>query len=229
MTGVQTCALPISQLPQDAMRAYVESGLKHPMAIFPKVLGNFVKELINPSEASIRLREFGIKGQASHIEKLGATENFRRKLGYYDSSIAGHGSRIWDLLERVSNASDAAVRSALYDLTMKETGNEVLALKRAREIINFDTQGSSQISTFLRSTVPFMGVQIIALDNLYRGLVLGQRMTDGDKAATRRAIVASGMQLAVMTMFYTWLVSEDRKSTRLNSSHIPLSRMPSSA
>ena len=192
MTGVQTCALPI-----------------YPMAIFPKVLGNFVKELINPSEASMRLREFGIKGQASHIEKLGATENFRRRLGYYDSSIAGHGSRFWDLLERVSNASDAAVRSALYDLTMQETGNEVLALKRAREIINFDTQGSSQISTFLRSTVPFMGVQIISLNNLYRGLVLGQRMTDGDKAATRRAIYASGMQLAAMSILYTMLVSDD--------------------
>ena len=153
--------------------------------------------------------EYGIKGRGSDIIAGEAKRSFRRRLGYYDSSIVGYGEKGWDFLERIQSASDAAIRSALYDLTMQETGNEVLALKRAREIINFDTQGSSQISTFLRSTVPFMGVQIIALNNLYRGLVLGQRMTDGDKAATRRAIYASGMQLAAMSILYTMLVADD--------------------
>lgn len=199
----------LTQLPQDAMRAFVEGGLKNPWAIYPKVLGNFLKEMINPTESAIRLREYGIKGRASDIVPGEAGRSFRRKLGYYDSSLRGYGAQGYDFLERFQNASDAAVRSALYELTMKETGNEVLALKRAREIINFDTQGSSDIATFLRSTVPFMGVQMISLNNLYRGLVLGQRMTEGDKAATRRAIYASGMQLAAMTMLYTMLVADD--------------------
>jgi hypothetical protein len=199
----------LTQLPQDAMRAFVEGGLKNPWAIYPKVLGNFLKEMINPTESAQRLREYGIKGRASDIVPGEAGKSFRRKLGYYDSSLRGYGAQGYDFLERFQSASDAAVRSALYELTMKETGNEVLALKRAREIINFDTQGSSDIATFLRSTVPFMGVQMISLNNLYRGLVLGQRMTEGDKAATRRAIYASGMQLAAMTMLYTMLVADD--------------------
>ena len=173
---------PLTQLPQDAMRAFVEGGLKNPWAIFPKVLTNFTKELLNPSDTSIRLMEYGIKGRGSDIIAGEAKRTFRRRLGYYDSSIAGYGEKGWDFLERIQSASDAAIRSALYDLTMKETGgvksgenwvggNEVLALKRAREIINFDTQGSSQISTFLRSTVPFMGVQIISLP--IAGLTIG--------------------------------------------------------
>jgi hypothetical protein len=202
----------IAQLPQDAMRAFVESGLKNPWAIYPRVLKNFVKELVNPTEASIRLREYGIKGRATDImsEQMGgAGHGFRRKLGYYDPTFEGQYHRFWDLLERFQSASDAAIRSSLYELTMQETGNEVLALKRAREIINFDTQGSSSMATFMRHTVPFMGVQMIALNNLYRGLVLGQRLTEGDKTATKRAIYTSGLQLAAMTMLYTMLVADD--------------------
>ena len=202
----------IAQLPQDAMRAFVEGGLKNPWSIFPRVAKNFVRELINPTEASKRLREYGIIGRATDItsaEMGGAGYGFRRKLGYYDPTFSGWYHRLWDGLEHWQAASDAAIRSALYEQTMKETGNEVLALKRAREIINFDTQGSSSTATFLRHTVPFMGVQMIALNNLYRGLVLGQRLTEGDKAATKRAIYSSGIQLAVMATLYTMMVADD--------------------
>ena len=59
--------------------------------------------------------------------------------------------------------------------------------------------------------------------------------------ALRREIMASELQrmqalaaillflLALTSFIATFLTKLDRKSTRLNSSHIPLSRMPSSA
>ena len=42
-------------------------------------------------------------------------------------------------------------------------------------------------------------------------------------------IIGEGYEPKLMESLYIGCVSQDRKSTRLNSSHIPLSRMPSSA
>lgn len=117
---------------------------------------------------------------------------------------------------KIQNASDAAVREALYDMTMAETGNEVLAIKRAREIINFDTKGAGATSSFVRQTVPFMGTAMIGLNNLYRGLVLGQRLTEGERNATRMAIVQGGLQLAAMTVLYTMAVGDDDDYNKLD-------------
>ena len=40
---------------------------------------------------------------------------------------------------------------------------------------------------------------------------------------------AFGGAAAIATVVAKWVSDQDRKSTRLNSSHIPLSRMPSSS
>jgi hypothetical protein len=207
----------LAQLPQDAIRAFTSSGLKNPYAIFPRVLANFTKELFGTTETAQRLKQFGIIGKGSDIMPGEAKRSFRRKLGYYDAGMGGLFNRGIDVLERISAASDEAVRTALYELTMKETGNEVLALRRAREIINFDTMGSSAYASFLRQTVPFMGVWMNDMNNLYKGLVLGSaRLSEGEKAATKRAIVYRGTQLAVLTMLYTMMVGDEDDYKKLD-------------
>ena len=56
------------------------------------------------------------------------------------------------------------------------------------------------------------------------------RSADGSVAVVHNGIIenSSVLRAALEGLGYTFQ-SEDRKSTRLNSSHIPLSRMPSSA
>ena len=207
----------LAQLPQDSIRAFVSSGLKNPYAIFPRVLANFTKELFGTTQTAQRLKQFGVVGRGSDIVPGEAKRSFRRKLGYYDAGLGGNFNRGMDILERISGASDEAVRTALYELTMEETGNEVLALRRAREIINFDTMGSSAYASFLRQTVPFMGVYMNDLNNLYKGLVLGSaRLTEGQKKETQQAIVYRGMQLAMLTMLYTLMVGDDDDYKKLN-------------
>ena len=207
----------LSQLPQDSIRAFVASGLKNPYAIFPRVLANFTKELFGTTSTAQRLKQFGIVGRGSDIAPGEAKGSFRRKMGHYDAGLGGSFNRSMDMLERISAASDEAVRTALYELTMEETGNEVLALRRAREIINFDTMGSSAYASFLRQTVPFMGVYMNDLNNLYKGLVLGSaRLSEGQKKETRQAIVYRGMQLAMLTMLYTMMVGDDDDYKKLN-------------
>jgi len=205
----------IAQLPQDTIRAMVTGGLKNPYALPTKVISNFITEIFGGSTTSQRLAQFGVIGRGIDLPTEEISKGFRRRLGM-DSELSLFQRGI-DLLEKLSNASDAAVRAALYEQTMKETGNEILAIRRARDIINFDIQGSSVYSSFLRQTVPFMGVYMNDLNNLYKGLVLGSsRLSEGEKKATRQAIIASGLNLAFLTVLYTLFVSDDDDYKNLN-------------
>jgi hypothetical protein len=205
----------LAQLPQDSFRAFAASGLKNPYAIFPRVMKNFIKEL-GSTDTGRELAKYGIVGKGSGMPTE-ASDNIRRQLGYYDKGTGGVWARLSDTLEKISSASDAAVRTALYELTLEEGGSQVLALRRAREIINFDTQGAGATSSFLRQTVPFMGVWMNDLNNLYKGLVLGSaRLSEGEKNATRAAIVYRGMQLAGLVTLYTLMVGDDDDYKKLD-------------
>ena len=206
----------LTQLPQDSFRAFISGGLKNPYAIFPRVMSNFAKGFFSPSETAKELYKYGIRGISSGLPTE-ASENIRRKLGYYDKGAGGVWTQFVDGLERISAASDEAVRTALYELTLEEGGSQVMALRRAREIINFDTQGAGATSSFFRQTVPFMGVWMNDLNNLYKGLVLGSaRLSEGEQAATRAAIVYRGMQVAALTVLYTLMVGDDDDYKKLN-------------
>jgi hypothetical protein len=206
----------VAQLPQDALRAFVSGGLKNPYAIFARVLVNFVKALFTRTASAETLAKYGIVGKGSGLPTE-PTTNLRRKLGYHDSKTGGVWGKFVDGLERISAASDEAVRTALYELTLEEGGSQVLALRRAREIINFDTQGAGSAASFLRQTVPFMGVWMNDINNLYKGLVLGSaRLTEGEKNATRAAIVSRGLQLAGLVVLYTWMVGDDDDYKKLD-------------
>ena len=206
----------IAQLPQDSFRAFAASGLNNPYAIFPRVMKNFIKELYGRTDTGRELAKYGIVGKGSGMPTE-ASDNIRRQLGYYNKGVGGVWARFSDGLEKISAASDEAVRTALYELTLEEGGSQVLALRRAREIINFDTQGAGATSSFMRQTVPFMGVWMNDLNNLYKGLVLGSaRLSEGERNATRAAIVYRGMQLAGLVTLYTLMVGDDDDYKKLD-------------
>jgi hypothetical protein len=210
----------LAQLPQDTIRAFVSSGLKNPYAIPGRVLKNFVKAaFFKPTHTAQTLAQYGIVGKSSDIVPGEHARSFRRNLGRYDKGVGGWWDRSMDALEKWGAASDEALRTALYELTMEETNNQnpVLALRRAREIINFDTQGSDGLATFLRQTVPFMGVWMNDMNNLYKGLVLGSaRLSEGEKQKTRNSIIFLGMQLAALTTLYTLAVGDDDDYKKLD-------------
>ena len=82
--------------------------------------------------------------------------------------------------------------------------------------------------------VPFTGHRLPALRRPANGdILVFQWPEDPTKALVKRLVGSPGDTLAmdggVLIRNGVRLDEEDRKSTRLNSSHIPLSRMPSSA
>ena len=136
-----------------------------------------------------------------------------------------------DMLERYNefgNRFENANRLALYDKMIKEGKSHLEASYASRDLLNFTGQGSWRAVKTISQVVPFFNTRLQGLYKLGRdgitptsrvicNMATGKPIEESDKLKAQRfSIVGSAIAL-------------DRKSTRLNSSHIPLSRMPSSA
>jgi hypothetical protein len=71
-------------------------------------------------------------------------------------------------LDGVTRASDLAVRKAIYDQTLIEGGDKLLAQTRAREFINFRRRGASEFVGAMVTTIPFFNAYIQGMDVFYR-------------------------------------------------------------
>ena len=199
VTHMPTFAL--SQLVQDTVRAMFLSGVKHPFSLPTQVLGNFYKA-VTGSESDIQ--GLGITGaydgMPDHVMR-----KVRERHGLQDRAAI---KRFWDKLEDFSLAADMAVRAAIYDQTMKETGDRVLAFHRAKEYINFKTSGNGQTVRILRQIVPFMNAYIQGMDVLYR-TIQGKGLAMEDRKAAMALFFGTGAKVAALSMLYAALVGDD--------------------
>ena len=165
-------ALPpfaLKQVTDDVQRAILTSGVKNPGALLRMTLTNFPKMAL----AELRgiqhptVREFGALGLTGEYDfQSGKPAISLLK----DMEIVKRG-RFETLLHRldgVTRASDLAVRKAIYDQTLKEGGDQLLAQTRAREFINFRRRGASDFVGAMVTTIPFFNAYIQGMDVLYR-------------------------------------------------------------
>ena len=199
VTHMPTFAL--SQLTQDTVRAMFLSGVKHPFSLPTQILGNFYKA-VTGSESDIQ--GLGITGAYDGMPDQ-VMRKVRERHGLQDRAAIG---RFWDKLEDFSLSADMAVRAAIYDQTMKETGDRVLAFHRAKEYINFKTAGDGQTVRILRQIVPFMNAYIQGMDVLYR-TIQGKGLAMEDRKAAMALFFGTGAKVAALSMLYAALVSDD--------------------
>lgn len=161
----------VGQLPQDAMRAMLMSGVAHPVRTMRRVFTSFTREMARtatgaPRSAAVQdLAAHGITPEVDYPE-LGMS----RLSDYASASRWGPLSKMYRGLDRMSKASDLAQREAVYKSTMDETGDRTLALVRAREVINFRRGGASQSVTTLRTVVPFLNAYMQGMEVLRRAM-----------------------------------------------------------
>jgi hypothetical protein len=210
-----------AQLPQDIQRAITYSGVKDPLALTTKVLGNFKEYLAlalkgKLAEAATELGEFGVIGGVD-FHKNDPAAKFLDDMGVRIRPLLGSKrfAKLLNRLEAVALASDIAMRKAIYDQTLEETQNdELLALTRAREIINFrrfgagDKLGLLHIAT---QTVPFYNAYIQGTDVLYRALT-GKNAVSGlaRNAALKQFWKNAGYIMAASTA-YAFLMADDEE------------------
>jgi hypothetical protein len=115
-------------------------------------------------------------------------------------------SKMWDMLEKASGASDVATRAEVYKRTLAETGNEAEALYQAMEVLNFSRKGNSALIRVLTAVVPFMNARIQGLDVLYRA-GFGKAATQ-NKERMQKAFMTRSLTLMGLSWMY-WMLASD--------------------
>ena len=159
----------LKQVTDDVQRAIMTSGVKNPGALLRMTLSNF---------GGLALAELrGIRHPTvSEMEGLGLTGEFDFQQGKPAVSLLkdlgyrprGKFETLMHRLEGITRASDLAVRKAIYDQTINESKDQLLAQTRAREFINFRRRGSSDFVGAMVTTIPFFNAYIQGMDVLYR-------------------------------------------------------------
>jgi hypothetical protein len=226
-----------ANLMRDSLSAYVTSGAKLTPVI--DTIRNFGAAIADKSPTLDTLRSYGVIGGydlAQNVEKSGKdlAKDLRKKTGTRtkkEKILSATGIvPLWETLEKGSAASDAATRMAVFEATMKETGNEVEAAFRAMEVMNFSRKGNSAVIRILTAITPFLNARIQGLDVLYRAgirpILQGATPTEREKAIAKSFYIR-GMTLASLSVMYYMLTHDDddykkqEQETRDNNWLIP--------
>lgn len=139
-------------------------------------------------------------------------------------------TKIWDMLDQGSAASDVATRAEVYKRTLAETGNEAEALYQAMEVFNPSRKGNSALIRVLSAMVPFMNSRIQGLDVLYRSGF--GKMATQNKERMQKAFISRSMTLFALSWMY-WMLASDtdeyktaEQETRDNNWIIGNARIP---
>ena len=193
----------LKQVTDDVQRAILTSGVKNPGALIRMSLTNFggmawaeLRGIQHPS-----VKEFGALGLTGEYDfQAGKPANSLLKdLGYKKRSKY---ETLMHRLDGITRASDLAVRKAIYDQTMIETKDELLAQTRAREFINFRRRGASDFVGAMVTTIPFFNAYIQGMDVLYRAASGKDSSSSIDRAQARRLFWSRASTVMMLSSLY---------------------------
>jgi hypothetical protein len=178
------------------------------------------------------LRRFGVVGgydfsrDPENITEYLADE--AKKRGHqipvdYDSKLKGFSKSkymrpltwVWDLLGGVSDKAEASTRNAVYQDTLKRTGNEAEAVYQALSVINYGRRGRNPSIRAITASVPFLNARIQGLDKLYQAGT-GQAGAFKDRRKNfARFVFRAGLMVGLTGLYYA-LVSDDEEYKNAN-------------
>lgn len=210
----------LANMLRDSMSAYVTSGVSMTPVI--DTAKNFAMSMAGKSPEYDALRKAGILGGYEFSQGV---ETSGRKLGekLKKANVKSTGIKragelaaspftgVWQLLEKGSEASDAATRIEIYKRTLAETGNETEALFKSLEVMNFNRKGRAASVRILTAVVPFLNARMQGLDVLYRAAIQpsmpGQSVTAREKELQHKFLVR-GATMAALSCLY-WALTHD--------------------
>ena len=196
----------------DAPRAALLSGVNHPYKLMGKVVTSFAAILKDPNDPFVQeMRRLGISGGYGHTAAE-VSAKLRRDLGLEANGLV---RKALDKAEVFAAASDLAQRRAIYMQTLEETGNKVLAMHRALDIINFQKHGASAKVRALTQIVPFMNAYIQGMDVLYKAMA-GKGISGKEKRQAQVLFMQTAIKLAALSALYSMLVADDEDYQRLD-------------
>jgi hypothetical protein len=201
----------IANLARDSMQAWVTSGTNiTPLVDTFKQAGRVLAGMSPEAEALARAGLFGgfdfandIQSSSRAVEK----ELRKRSNDFSPQEIAMMPlSKMWELLDKGSTASDVATRAEIYKRVLKETGSEAEAIYQAMEVMNFSRKGNSALIRILSAVVPFLNARIQGLDVLYRSGF--GKMATQNKEAMQKAFITRSLTILALSSMY-WMLASD--------------------
>jgi hypothetical protein len=212
------------QLFNDAPRAAMLSGVKHPFKLMSEVFSSFYKTLKDPNDPLVQeMLKLGISGGFGHNAK-DVGEKLRRDLGLSANTLM---SQAKDKAEQFAAASDMAQRRALFKRTLLETGgveqpdgniiggNKVLAMDRAMNIIHWQKHGTSNKVRVLTQVVPFLNAYIQGMDTLVRA-ARGEGISGLEKKQAQVLFAQTALKIAALSTIYAMAVGGDEEYQKLD-------------
>lgn len=195
----------VSQLSQDSFAAMLTSGLKHPFRLPLEVMREFVKTLRGTSEAHQALKAVGAAG----------VRDYSATISRLDAEMAAGlkapstWQKLLSPLEKFSMASDNAVRQAIYNMTMQETGGDkAKAIERAFEIINFRRKGASGTLAIAGQVIPFFNAYLQAQNVAYKVLT-GRGVSPTARSEAKKVFIGNATKIAALAFIYAAVMSDD--------------------
>ena len=217
----------IVQILKDAPRAALLSGVDHPFELMGRVLKDatsLYQDMLTGKENAVikEMERAGISSGYGHTAEE-INDRMRRQLGLEANTKV---KQALDMIEKIAAISDAAQRKAVYEQTLKETGDKDLAEDRARNIINWKRHGANHNVRILSQVVPFMNAYIQSMDVLLSAMS-GTGISGKDKAVARMHFAQVLGQMMVLSAIYAMVVADDEDyqkmddKKKLNSLVIP--------
>ena len=206
-------AFPLRQVVMDSQRAFVEAGVKNPWSMVGKIYSSFLSgEAFRGQHQDIqKLMQHGVVGGAD-FTAMDTTRGRANQFGIGEKAetITDKWVRspAYNFLHKLAYSADLAVRLGIYRQTLEETGDETLAATKAREIINFQKAGTSELMHTLKQTIPFLGAYLQGMDVNYKGMVGRGNSMQARKAAAK-AYWGNMAMYAGLTIAYTMAMSGD--------------------
>ena len=193
----------LKQVMDDVQRAIMTSGVRNPGALVWMSLTNFPKLAL----AELRgiqhpiVKDFGRLGLTGEydFEAGKPATSLLKDLGY---KKRGMFETLIHRLDGITRASDLAVRKAIYDQTMNESKDELLAQTRAREFINFRRRGANQFVTDMVTVIPFFNAYIQGMDVLYRAASGKDSSSSVDRAKARQLFYSRAITVTMLSSLY---------------------------
>jgi hypothetical protein len=204
-------AFPIRQVVMDSYRAYAQSGVDHPARMVGKVFKSFLsgEAYKAMSDDILEMKKYGVVGSADFNlsdSTRGRAEAFGLQGPEKGITATWLRSPVYKALHNFAYSADLAVRLGIYRQTMEETGDKELAIARAREIINFQKSGNSELMLTLKQLIPFMGAYAQGTDVNYRSMI-GRGNSMKSRKAAAAAFWGNMTTLAALTVAYTMSMS----------------------
>lgn len=202
----------VSQVFQDAYSAMITSGVENPFMIPIEVAKEIYRTSSGTSKARALLKSVGavgIRDYSAEISRLDAEiAAGLKKPGLFDRMIKNP-------LQKFSMASDNVIRQAIYNQTLKETGDKSLAIERAFEVINFRRTGSNKLVSVGRQVIPFFGAYLQSL-NVMMKVATGRGIAPSQRAEAYRVLRNTIMKTMLFSLIYSALTADDDDYEKLD-------------